>query len=588
MFDHTLYNNKPSPTDTAAIQHRLSETEISLDDLATKLSSGATFKPALLRGTKSSDWISQQIFALDFDGGTTIQEELDRCKQLNILPCFGYTSFSHTPEKHKFRLVFCSDQVIRNSETRDNFQKLLIGIFDKSDKVTFDRARLFYGGRMLIHRELDNQINVDSILFEYADLLNRLNQSTNLNNLTNTTPPNNKAKQTNLTKPPNPNKPTNLNKSNKLTISPYTTNNKLAAIKSLDVDLLRKLLYEDDLGSSVSAEQRIPPYDKEIFSYHMGQTDFPALIAFSDTEVYDLIKQIDFHHFTGLDKGNFCCVLPGHEDKTPSANIFKMKSGTQVYKCFGCNRSFALTSFVERVSGCRRSEAIEFIKAVYGIELVQSDWAKQQKHLMIDSANYLDTEDFIINDPESAKLIRTRKLHVQKMLVHFSQYVSDERVIDGKPYFFASANKLAEICGISKNNIYSMSQTLTLFLLLGMINKLDTVDIPKKDLDKAKSIAFQYDHKKLTNFFSFEEYGVNLLYDSEEIALKLKQNDMTLEGLSREYILRTFGADTADKVFPQYKNENSKGVSLASDMRTAKIAQEVLDTIDKQGCQWQF
>ena len=58
---------------------------------------------------------------------------------------------------------------------------------------------------------------------------------------------------------------------------------------------------------------------------------------------------------------------------------------------------------------------------------------------------------------------------------------------------------------------------------------------------------------------------------------------MTFEGLSREYILRTFGPDKANKVFPQYKSENAKGVSIASDMRTIEIAQDILNTIDQQG-----
>ncbi len=36
----------------------------------------------------------------------------------------------------------------------------------------------------------------------------------------------------------------------------------------------------------------------------------------------------------------------------------------------------------------------------------------------------------------------------------------------------------------------------------------------------------------------FEEYGVNLLENSEKIAKILKENNFTLKGLSREYAIR--------------------------------------------------
>ena len=167
MYYEKQYNSKPDSNETKKIQKLLHKTEIDIKELAFGLSHGATFKPALLNGTKSVDWIQQQLFALDFDHDTTIQKELDRCKEYNILPCFGYTSFSYTEQEHHFRLIFCTDKVITDIETRNKLQNTLIYLFDKSDNVTKDCTRIFFGGRSLICDSYNKRINAQQIIDNY-------------------------------------------------------------------------------------------------------------------------------------------------------------------------------------------------------------------------------------------------------------------------------------------------------------------------------------------------------------------------------------------------------------------------------------
>lgn len=163
MFDNHRYISKPTAQEAGAIQNRIAQAEMTIEELAHALSSGATFKPALLKGRKSTDWISQQLFALDFDEGTTIEEELTKCKECDIIPVFGYTSFSHTEEQHKFRLVFCMDKVITDIEERNNIQSWFSNTFDKSDQVAVDPGRMFYGGKRLIEGNYNSRIEVDRV-----------------------------------------------------------------------------------------------------------------------------------------------------------------------------------------------------------------------------------------------------------------------------------------------------------------------------------------------------------------------------------------------------------------------------------------
>ena len=545
MYYNKQFQNKPKGYETANIQIELKQTKIEIEDLSKGLSSGTTFKPALLNGTKSIDWIQQQIFALDFDHDTTIQEQQDKCKELNICPCFGYTSFSHSEQEHHFRLVFCTDKVITNREQRDKLQKILIRLFEKSDKVTFDCTRLFYGGKALIPFDYNNRINADELISIYwkdnFDEIHIDNGMKKINKLSNN------IKNYDTSK---------VDNSHML---------KVETIKTLNVDIMKSLLKvggdkEDNIPYSIT----------------------PSFQFKSQAELYNYINSIDLCEYLGI-YGYVNCILPEHEDNSPSAHIYETDSGTLVYKCFGCNKSYTIIGITEKLAKCKRSEAIEFIKKVYNLELVESDWAKEWKQRLIDCANYITSEEFEITYPDLNKLIRTRKSHIKDILLYFTQYVNEDMQVDNKPFFFASYPTLMKVCDIKSGKSDKMAQSLALFSLLDFIIKLQIGDIPEKELNKAKHIAALHKQKKLTGFYSFEEYGVNLFENSEEIAKVLKENNFTLKGLSREYVLRTFGIELANKVYPQYKHENAQGTSKKSDERTSQIVECIFYCIEQNG-----
>lgn len=543
MYYEKQYNSKPDSNETKKIQKLLHKTEIDIKELAFGLSHGATFKPALLNGTKSKDWTQQQLFALDFDHDTTIQKELDRCKELNILPCFGYTSFRHSEQEHHFRLIFCTDTIITDRQQRDNLQKTLIAIFH-SDKVTYDCTRLFYGGKLLICDSYDNRINAKQIIDKYYKLP--------CPNSDNPIEPKTCKKKLNYYS----NKESNGNMALKI-----------EAIRALNVDVMKELL-----KSTPNKEDNIPSSIRGT----LEQTSFE-----NEKNLYKYINSINLSEYLGID-GYVNCILPEHKDDSPSAHIYVTDDGTQVYKCFGCNKVRTIIGITEELAQCKKSQAIEFIKFVYNLKLEKSDWVKEQQQMLIDNANYLDSEEFDLQFPTLSKLIRTRKVHIQKMLLHFTQYVNDNMQNMERPIFFDSYKNLLSVCGI-KSNMNTLSQSLTLFALLNMIEKLPAESIPEKELNKAKHIAAKYGLKKLTNFYTFPEYGVLQFENSEEIAKTLKDNHVTLKGISKEYVLRTFGEELANKVYPQYKFENEKGTSDKSDNATLELINKLCNIINEKG-----
>ena len=573
MYFNHRFKEKPQGKECGWLQKSLIQTSISIEDLANALVHGVSFKPAVLTGgNKSENWTQQQLFGLDFDNGTSIEEAYNKVMSLGITPCFVYTTFSHKEEHHKFRMVFCNDIVITNEYTRDTLQATLMGVIGGIDEVCFNRDRLFFGGKghVVLYPNYDARINAEAIIEKYwnADYTRYISNSMP------------KKKQKIVCKDRKGND-VKINEKNNV----MNENLNVKAISTLDVTLLQELLglveVKGELIKKTSFISSPFTQDADTTANTTDEIKDGTYHFSSEAEVYEYINSIDLHEYLGVPSGKFCCILPTHEDTDPSAHIYITDDGTQLYKCFGCNQARTIISITEQLARCKRHEAINFIKKVYHIDYKPSEWVEHQRQLMVDSALYLDSQEFKETFPQINKLIRIRKTDIQKILLHMTKYISEDMQLDGKPLFFASLPNLMKVC--ERNSKPILSQSITLFALLNMLNKVELNCIPKEELKRAKQISAKYGFKKIVNFYQVEEYGFTSLEDSEKIANTLLNNNITLKGLSREYVLRTFGVDLANKVFPQYKFENQKGTSEKSDNLTNAIALKVMNAIERNG-----
>lgn len=129
-FSSLRFKNKPDSGGARKVQFDLKPTNITIKDLSDALVHGASFRPGVLYGRSKNDWKEQQLYGLDFDHNTTIEEKYNKAMMLGIKPCFMYTTFSHSEEEHKFRMVFCNNKVITDGNYRDKLQATLMGIME--------------------------------------------------------------------------------------------------------------------------------------------------------------------------------------------------------------------------------------------------------------------------------------------------------------------------------------------------------------------------------------------------------------------------------------------------------------------------
>lgn len=165
-IDKTTRTAKPSSKDVKHINIQLSEMDVG--ELASGVAyQGWTIAPAKFAGSRSNEnFKSQQLFMLDFDDGTTFNEALNICTEINIEPSFAYETFSSTQDHQKFRMAFTYPVDISGKYQRDLVQNQLMAVFSgRPDKSCKDAARLFYGSNNgLLYRNYS--ATIDPIILE--------------------------------------------------------------------------------------------------------------------------------------------------------------------------------------------------------------------------------------------------------------------------------------------------------------------------------------------------------------------------------------------------------------------------------------
>lgn len=526
MLEETKYKNKPEGKQIGNIQNNMKSIEITIEELANKLVAGCSFRPAFLNGKGNDDWISQQIIALDFDKNTTIDEELDRCKILNILPSFGYTSFSHTEERHKFRLVFCLDEVVSDIDKINNIIDIFKSIFTNADQQTFHLGRLFFGGKSLIYEGGDNTVNISELLTMYMNVIKDRKEEHIDKYYINTYIP--------------------------VPLKPLSEiNYNIQAIKDGNIHYLHSILT-------------------------------PKEIVFeTQQEFYDYITQeINLYELLDVRGKSFNCVF--HKDNNPSAGIFISNRNQYYYKCFSSNCGFMgnIIRCIERLRNCTRPQAINFIKLIYKINIKETEWQKEQKDLLEENKRMIregELEEFY---PEIYNIIKRYESLIYLLHDIAIDNIYDEKYSDDENnvVFFVGLKKLAEKLNLKSHN--KVADRVGLLAFLHILNKLPEDEIPEKYITKAKEIAKKHNHHNVVNFYSIPSYCDSTLQESLERANMYKENNVTMKGWSRELLQRTFGDEIADEIYPQFTHRK---ITKKSDLRTSDIHSITLDLIETKG-----
>lgn len=138
--------HKTKPTNAGYISSRIAElpARVTIEQLANEVSKGKTWCAAFANERSANGFISSSLVYIDIDDGLTITEAVNKCRELSLPPALIYTSFSHSAEKPKFRIVWQLSDVVIDRRLYKHMLTYLIKSFG-GDAACKDAVRLIYG-----------------------------------------------------------------------------------------------------------------------------------------------------------------------------------------------------------------------------------------------------------------------------------------------------------------------------------------------------------------------------------------------------------------------------------------------------------
>lgn len=562
IFDSVGYSQKPK--DAGAITNRMTidkAKEYSIDEIKNNIIAGKTVRPSYCGG-KEDTWKSQQVFMIDIDENMTIEQAVNKCNEINIIPNFIYTSFSHTKEHHKFRLVFVLDEEINIFITAKKIQLYLMDMMGKSDPACKNLNRFYYAGK--------------NIVFDSGKMLDTfkiIQMSKNINiDVKGSISPSNKVKVKDLRKGVLDNN--DIIKIPLLYSTPKTptsesTNYTIKAIGNRDIEYLK--------GKYGNEDKKIFETNQEFMNYIRKEIN--------------LGEFLDFHYPKSIR-----CIF--HDDNNKSAGIFQADDGAWIYNCFGCGVSYNIVGVIERLAGFKsRPKTYKFIREIFNLEIMETEWQKEQKDILLENLKTLNNGEFANekNCPQANKNIKGIKHYLEQLIYIALDNIHSEELTDkeGQVVFFASADYICKKMDISPNSINKIYQKLVVLTYHRLLNKLDDNELPERFLKRAKAITLNSGKNNHVNFFSIPSLTVNNFPEIEQRGQQWKENHYTMKGVSREMFFRAEGLEIANELYPQYKKvtENIDGVNQvvdrtttkASDARAKNIVNAIFDLIEEYG-----
>ncbi|WP_027040239.1 plasmid replication protein, CyRepA1 family [Mesorhizobium ciceri] len=135
--------NKDELGDTLARAEGFEPSQVTVSELIASIRNGYAYCAELNGRRKADNFTATDVLSVDIDGGLTISEALNHpFVQKNA--SFIYTTCSHTPEEHRFRVVFIlQDTLLDANEVRAATRSLALKL--NGDPKAVDPARMFYG-----------------------------------------------------------------------------------------------------------------------------------------------------------------------------------------------------------------------------------------------------------------------------------------------------------------------------------------------------------------------------------------------------------------------------------------------------------
>jgi hypothetical protein len=404
---------------------------------------------------------------------------------------------------------------------------VLLTKYPQADSHCKDCNRLFFGGKKLFELDYNNRLKVDDFLTIRPESFSRTDKNLTI------------YPAKNLKQPKSSEHEGHCNKANNIQL-----------IQQRSIKELQKRIHTE------------------------------PIVIHNNFEVSNFLKRQDLREYLGITtKGNFIDIF--HDENNPSASIYESNKGNghQMYKCHSTSAEFTGTilEITERLLHCPRIEANKFLMDLYQIEIVESDQQKALKEELDLYKEILQSDDLEEMYPNFYKVFN-RYGYLKDMYILLDLVKEYLPAGDDKRLLFNhSIETISKKFGRSKSVTHTRMNFLTFFEFL---SKLDKEEIPKELYAIQLESKRKKGHKYLNSTYEIHLYSFDFFNSLDCKCALWIEKGCTTKTVNYEGILRNFGQEEADRVFPQDKG---KEIHSLNEEVVSIIHRTTLELIESYG-----
>lgn len=543
-LDEKGYKQKPHKY-TGAISNRITEkiTTVTPKQLAESLTSGHTALCGLMEGKRQKGNLkSQALTMLDFDNSKKVDgvevkytgtdyktlAEVKNHPFIQSNASFLYRTFSSTPLHEKFRVVFFLSHPLENEAQVSTLYNRLFELFPQADLACSDSSRLFFGGVSY------EEVNFNNVYEVTEDVLNAT-------------------------------KVTKVEKVKSIAKTPQKAN--------IDVKEGSVHSYGNDIVEMFE--------NRDVFALREVFNKKYAFVATSIANAVYLLKRMDMNKVFNVPE-KFSDWF--HYDSNPSAIIKKGDSGVYLYTCFSSDYAFTgdIFTVTAKLTGLSPTDTIDFLLSVFEININEHSAIRNIQDKITLTVDIL-TDKAVLKEmyPNVNKVIGrgADRYHVANILTMFANSVYED-FHTGEPRVLRiiGVREIASRLGVNKNKVTRLMNTL---VEIGMIDKLDTDQIPNYLLDKIinHQLVNRY-NRRATVYEVTETESVDYMAPCEDICSEIVVGGFVQKAQTRKGVIARSSEKEADRIYNQ-----DKGVGLTEfDLKMMRAMEDIIEkTIAKKG-----
>ena len=267
-----------------------------------------------------------------------------------------------------------------------------------------------------------------------------------------------------------------------------------------------------------------------------------------EVDLFEYLKE--FYNLSADNPNSFCCIC--HDDKHPSASVFKADGGTWLYSCRSSSCPFKIGNIIQVVqekNNLSRHKAIEKICSDLGIIYKENE---EYRNLLMDNIHVIN--DDIEYSHQDLYSVSYRYLQTLKYL-HYAA-LDTLQYADANGFLFSlSTGHLTK--QLDRKDRKTTAEDISFFAMLDLIRKID-INNPNISPEYRKRIkAFQGDKLRHINVYSLPIYDLQQLRHSDDIAKIVKEKNIRKTDFTYDTVYNAFGKEVADSVFPQVKGKRT-------------------------------